>query len=140
MRMKVLPIAVLAFILGLAGPIAVRAEIITVPPVTPSSSADPLPPPTVLRGFPPTPARPTPICPPGYIPSPDYGCVAPMNSDYAEGSPGYDYWPDYGFGYPGFGYGAVRFHHLHAVRSFHGAARFNRIGIGVGHIGGFGRR
>ena len=74
-------------------------------------------------------------------------------SDYTEGSPGYDYWPDYGYGYPfgglpGFGFGAGRFHRFagfhgngfHGRAAFHSAARFGRFSPGIGHMGGFGRR
>src|SRR6516162_1002989 len=68
-------VAALTLVLGLAGPSAVYAEIITVPAADPPDSAGSLPPPTVLRGSPPAAARPVPICPPGYTLSPDYGCV-----------------------------------------------------------------
>ena len=76
----------------------------------------------MLRGSPPSTARPVPICPPGYTLSPGYGCIGPSSSDYTEGWPGYDYWPDYGYGYPfggfpGFGFGAGRFHRF---AGFHG--------------------
>ncbi len=138
--MRTLQTAVVAFVWGLVGPIAVPAEIISVPPAASSSPADSLPPPTILRGSPPSVPKPAPICPPGYAPSPDYGCVAQMGSDYGEYWPGDAYWPGYGFGYPGFGYRAGRFPRFHGFRSFHGPARFGRFSIGVGHTGGFGRR
>jgi hypothetical protein len=163
-----LPIGILAFVSALVGSIAVHAEVISIPSADPpSSAASPLSP-TVLRGSPPSTARPVPICPPGYTLSPGYGCIAPSSSDYTEGSPGYDYWPDYGYGYPfggfpGFGFGAGRFHRFavfhgggfhgggfhgggfhgggfHGQAAFHGAARFGHFSPGVGHMGGFGRR
>jgi hypothetical protein len=159
-------ISTLAFVFVFVASIAVHAEIVSVPPADPLSSAASLPPPTVLRGSPSSTARSLPICPPGYTLSTDYGCVAPSGGDYTEDSPGYDYWPDYGDGYPfggfpGFGLGAGRFHRFagshgfhglhgragfHAVRGFHGsagfhgAARFGGFGAGIGHMGGFGRR
>ena len=154
----VLPIGILAFVFALVGPIAVHAEVISVPSADPPSSAASLPPPTVLRGSPPSTAGPVPICPPGYTLSPGYGCIGPRSSDYTEGSPGYDYWPDYGYGYPfggfpGFGFGAGRFHRFagfhgngfhgncfHGRAAFHSAARFGRFSPGIGHMGGFGRR
>jgi hypothetical protein len=168
-----LPIGILAPVFALVGSIAVHAEVISVPSADPPNSAAPLPPPTVLRGSPPSTARPVPICPPGYTLSPGYGCIGPSSSDYTEGWPGYDYWPDYGYGYPfggfpGFGFGAGRFHRFagfhgggfhgggfhgggfhgggfhgggfHGRAAFHGAARFGRFSLGVGHVGGFGRR
>src|ERR1700738_5099959 len=100
MHRIVVPIRALALVLGLVAPITVYAETISVPSEDPPSSAASLPPPTVLRGSPPSAARSIPICPPGYTLSPDYGsgCVGPSSGDYSEGSPGYDYWPDYGFG------------------------------------------
>src|SRR5215469_18448251 len=58
---RILPTVALALFLGLAGPIAARAEIVSVPPAGPNST-DTLPPPTVLRGFPPSPPRPVPVC------------------------------------------------------------------------------
>ena len=159
------PLGALAFVCALVGPAAVRAEVVSVPPAPPSSSAASLPLPTVLRGSPPSAANPFPICPPGYTLSPDYGsgCVGPSSGDYTEGSPGYDYWPDYGYGYPfggfpGFGFGTGRFHRFagshnfhrfaavhngrafHGRAAFHGAAGFHGFGTGVGHAGGFGRR
>jgi len=145
----------LALFLGLAGPIAARAEIVSVPPAEALSSAEALPPPTVLRGFPPSPPRPAPVCPPGYALSPDYGCMAPAPGGYAESWPGYDYWPDYwyghpgfgfpgfgfpGFDHPGFGHRASHFHRFSGFRGFHNPARFGGFGIGVSHMGGFGRR
>ena len=154
-----LSISVLSLVFGLVGPIAVHAEVISVPSTDPPSSAASPPPPTVLRGSPASTARPAPICPPGYTLSPGYGCIGPSSSDYSEGRPGYDYWPYYGYGYPfggfpGFGFGADRFHRFaglhsrrgfhrggfHARAAFHGAARFGGFSAGVGHMGGFGRR
>jgi len=146
-------IAAIAFVLGLVGSIAVHAEIISVPSPDPLDPTASPPPPTVLRGSPPAPVRPVPVCPPGYTLSSDYGCVAPSGNDYTEGAPGYDYWPDYGydypFGFPGFGFGAGRFHRFagfhggrgsHGRAAFHGAAKFSARAAGVGHMGGFGRR
>ena len=204
MHRIVAPTVAFALVLGLVGPMAVHAEIISVPPADPPNTAaslppadppnaaaslppadpanaaaslppaDPpnatasLPPPTVLRGSPLATARSVPICPPRYMLSSDYdyGCVAPSAGDYTESSPGYDYWPDYGYGYPfggypGFGFGAGRFDRFagfHGGRGFHGraafhgqagfhgraafhsAARFGTPGAGIGHMGGFGRR
>ena len=156
-------ISALAFLFVFVASIAVHAEIVSVPPADSLSSAAALPPPTVLRGSPPSTARSLPICPPGYTLSTDYGCVAPSGGDYTEGSPGYDYWPDYGYGYPfggfpGFGFGAGRFHRFAGSHNFHrfagvhngpavkgragfhGAAGFHGFGMGVGHAGGLGRR
>ena len=149
----------LAFVFVLVGSIAVRAEVISVPAADPPSSAASVPPPTVLRGSLPSTDRPIPICPPGYTLSPGYGCIGPSGGDYTEGSPGYDYWPDYDYGYPfgfpGFGFGAGRFHRFagfhngrgfhggrgfRARAGFHGPARFGGFGAGIGHMGGFGRR
>jgi hypothetical protein len=149
----------LAFVLGLVGPIAVDAEIISVPSEASSSTVAALPAPTVLRGSPPSTDKSVPICPPGYTLSPGYGCIGPSSSDYTEGWPGYNYWPDYGYGYPfggfpGFGFGAGRFHRFggfhdgrfHAGRgfhdpaAFHGSARFGGFSAGGGHMGGFGHR
>jgi hypothetical protein len=110
----------------------------------------------VLRGSPPSTASPFPVCPPGFTLSPDYGsgCVGPSSGDYSEGSPDYDYWPDYGFGYPfggfpDFGSGAThrhRFagfhsgHRLHQRAGFHSAAKVNTRNAASAHMGGFGRR
>ena len=153
--MRTLPTIALALFLGLAGPIAARAEIVSVPPAEALSSAEALPPPTVLRGFPPSPPRPAPVCPPGYALSPDYGCMAPAPGGYAESWPSYDYWPHYwygypgfgflgfgfpGFGHPGFGHRAGHFHRFSGFRGFHNPARFGGFGIGVARMGGFGRR
>ena len=153
--MRTLPTVAIALFLGLAGPIAARAEIVSVPPAEAPSSAEALPPPTVLRGFPPGPPRPAPVCPLGYALSPDYGCMAPAPGGYAESRPGYDYWPDYWYGYPGFGvpgfgvpgfdhpgfgHRAGHFHRFSGFRGFHNSARFGGLGIGVAHMGGFGRR
>ena len=159
-----LPIGILALVFAMVGAIAVHAEVISVPSTDPPSSAASLPPPTVLRGSPPNTARPVLICPPGYTLSPGYGCIGPSSSDYTEGWPGYDYWPDYGYGYPfggfpGLGFGAGRFHHFAGFpgfgfgagrfhrfagfpgrAAFHGAARFGGFSPGIGHMGGFGRR
>ena len=137
---KTLPIVALALLLGLAASIAARAEIVSVPAAAPPSSAETLPPPTVLRGFPPSPPKPGPICPPGYALTPDYGCMAPAAGEYAEGWPGYDYWPDYGYGYPGYGYRTGRFPRFRGFRGFHHPVRFGALGVGAGHMGGFGRR
>jgi hypothetical protein len=143
---RTLPTIALALFLMLAGPIAARAEIVSVPPAAePPSSAEALPPPTVLRGFPPSPPRPVPVCPPGYALSPDFGCTAPAAGEYAEGLPGYDYWPDDWYGYPGFGVSGFghrggRFHRFFGSRGFHHSARFSGVGVGIGHLGGFGRR
>ena len=144
-------IGALALVCASVGSIAVRAEVISVPPADPPSSAASLPTPTVLRGSPPSTAAPVPICPPGYTLSPGYGCLGPNGGDYAESWPGYDYWPDYGYGYPfggftGRGFGTRRFHRLagfrglHGRAAFHGAARFASFGSGAGHMGGFGHR
>jgi hypothetical protein len=147
MHHTVLPIAALAFVLGLAGTIPARAEIVTVPPVATSSPAAELPPPTVLRGSPPSAIRPIPIpmCPPGSVPAPGTGCVAPTPGDYAEGWPESDYWPDYWYGYPGygysgFGYGRGHVRRLHGLQSSHHAARFGGFKVGAVNMGGFGRR
>ena len=150
------PIVGVALVLGLVVPITVHAEIISVPSADPPDTAASLPPPTVLRGSPPSAASTVPICPPGFTLSPDFGsgCVGPSAGGYSEGSPGYDYWPDYGFGYPfggfpGFGFGAGRFHHLagfqgghrfHNRAGFHSAAKFNTRSAGSAHMAGFGRR
>jgi hypothetical protein len=148
------PIVAFALVSGLVGPIVVQAEIISVPPATPSDPAASLSPPTVLRGSPPAPARSVPICPPGYTFSSDYGCVAPSGGDYTEAGPSYDYWPGYGFGlpfdwFPGFDHRAARSHRFvgfhaghrfHGRVSFHSAAKFGTFGAGIGHMGGFGRR
>jgi hypothetical protein len=130
-------IGVLALVFALIAPIAVHAEIVSVPSAAPSEPAATLPPPTVLRGSRPAPAQPA--CPPGYTLSqdyPDYGCIAASGGGYAEGSQGYDYWPDYGwgdpfFGLPAFGAGSGRFHHTAGFRGlpgqtgFHGRAGFH---------------
>jgi hypothetical protein len=139
---RTLPIVALALLLGLAGPIAGRAEIVSVPQATPPSSAETLPPPTILRGSPPSPPKPFPLptCPPGYVPSADYGCIVPTGGEYAEGGPGYDYWPDYWYGYPGYGYRTGRFARFRGVRGFHHPVRFGGHGVGVARMGGFGRR
>jgi hypothetical protein len=142
---RILPIVALALFLALAGPIAARAEIVSVPPAEAPSSAEALPPPTVLRGFPPRPPRPVPVCPLGYALSPDYGCTAQAAGEYAEGWPGYDYWPDYWYGYPGFGFSGFghrgsRFHRFSGFRGFHHSARFGGVGGGIAHMSGFGRR
>ena len=143
-------IATFAFVAALAGSIPGHAEIIAVPPAGPPEESASPPPPTVLRGSPPATARPVPICPPGYTPSSDYGCITPNGGDYTEATPSYDYWPDYGFGYPfgGFGLGTTdgrrlgshggrRFHHR---AGFHGVAKTGGARGGAGHMGGFGRR
>ena len=155
-----LPIAGLALVLALIGPTASHAEIISVPQADPPSSDAAPPPPTVLRGSPLSIPKADPVCPLGYTLSPGYGCIGPTGSDYAQGWPGYDYWPDYGFGYPfggfpGFGFGAGRFHRhagLHGFHgchafagfrgrpSFHSVAKFGGFGIAAGHMSGVGRR
>ena len=149
-------------LLGWLGSTPVRAEIISVPPADPPDPAASLAPPTVLRGSPPATVKPVPICPPGYTVTADYGCVTPSGRDYTESGPGYDYWPDYGWGYPfggfpGFGFGTNRGHRfdgLHGGHGFHrkagfrgaarfaphSAARFAPQGAAMGHMGGFGRR
>ena len=135
------PVVALALLLGVAGPIAARAELVTVPAAASSSLAEP-PPPTVLRGSPPSAVRPIPfpVCPPGSVPAPDVGCVAPTGSDYAEGWPNYDYWPDWGYGYPFFGQRQDRFHRFPGFRGFHNPVNFGGFRIGAAHVGGFGRR
>jgi hypothetical protein len=145
MRHTVLPIAAVALVLGLAGPTPAHAEIVTVPPAAPSSTAAELPPPTVLRGSPPAPRKEAEVCPPGSIPALGTGCVAPTNGEYAEGWPDYDYWPYDWYGYPGygfsdFGYRRDRFRRFHGLQSSHRPARFGGFRVGVVHIGGFGRR
>jgi len=144
-------IGLLVFILGLVGPIAVEAEIISIPSEAASSStAAALPPPTVLRGSPPSTAKSVPICPPGYTVGPDYGCLAPSVGDYSSGWPGYDYWPDWGWGW-GYGrfpssrgsHGFARFHgfrHFGHFAGVHRFAGFHGFGAGAGHIGAFSRR
>jgi hypothetical protein len=152
MRRMLAPIVAVAIVLGLDVPMTVHAEIISIPPAaTPDAAASP-PLPTVLRGSLPSAASPAPICPPGYTLSPDFGsgCVGPSGGDYSEGSPGYDYWPDYGLGYPfgGFGFGANRGHRFgfhgshqyHHRPGFHSAAKVNARRAGSAHMGGFGRR
>jgi hypothetical protein len=153
------PIGTLALVLTVVAPIVVRAEIISIPPATPSEAIAMLPPPTVLRGRPPAMAKAAPICPPGYTLSPDRGCIPASGGAYTEGSPGYeywpgyDYWPGYGFGYPlagftGFRHGASRFHHFagshgfHGLRGphppggFHGAATYGGRRPGAKNMGG----
>jgi hypothetical protein len=143
-------IGVLVFVLGLVGPITVDAEIISVPSEASSSTVAELPPPTVLRGSPPSTAKFVPGCPPGYTVAPDYGCIAPSIGDYSSGWPGYDYWPAYGWGW-GWG-GFSGFHRSHGFAKFHGFrhfghfagvhrfAGFHGFGARAGHMGGFGRR
>jgi hypothetical protein len=150
MHRMLAPIVAVALVLGLVVPITVYAETISVPPAAPSDPAVSPPLPTVLRGTPAAPTSPVPICPPGYTLSSDYGCVAPSGGDYTEGTPNYDYWPDYGLGYPfgGFGFGANRGHRFgfhgghrfHHRAGFHSAARVNTRNAGSAHMGGFGRR
>jgi hypothetical protein len=154
MHKTVPPIAALVLVLGLGGPIAVGAEITSVPSTAPESSAASPPPPTILRGSRPAPSQPAAVCPPGYTLSPGYGCIGASGGDYADGSPGYSYWPDYGLGYPlgglpAFGAGAGRFHRvarspgfrgLPGPAGFHGPARFGGFATGAGHMGGFGHR
>jgi len=137
----------------MAVPSAGRAELISVPSADPADPAVALPPPTVLRGSPVKPV-PVPACPPGYTTSADYGCVAASGGGEAEAAPGYDYWPDYGWGYPfggfpGFAPVTPRPHHFAGSRNGHGfhrkagvhpAAGFAARRTGMGHVGGFGRR
>ena len=79
----------LAFVCVLVGPIAVRAEVISVPSTDPPNSAASLPLPAVLQRSPPRTARSVPICPPGYTLSPnyDYGCIGPSGGDHTEDGP-----------------------------------------------------
>jgi len=143
---SLLAIGELAFVLGLIVPIAVDAEIISVPPEASSSTAAALPPPTVLRGSPPSTAKSVPSCPPGYTVAADYGCVAPSVGDYSSGWPGYDYWPDWGWGgFSGFhrSHGFAKFHgfrHFGHFAGVHRFAGFHGFGARAGHMGGFGRR
>jgi hypothetical protein len=152
---RTLPTVALALFLWLAGPIAARAEIVAVPPAGPPNSTETLPPPTVLRGFPPRPPKPVPVCPPGYALSPDFGCMAQAAGEYAEGWSGYNYWPDDWYGYPGFGFPffvnrSGHFHRFPGFRGFDHPAKFGGfgmstrhmrgLGVGGGHMGGFGRR
>jgi hypothetical protein len=152
-----LPIALLALVFALIGTLPGNAEVISVPSADPPSSAASPPTPTVLRGSPLSTPKAEPFCPPGYTLSPGYGCIGPAASDYTGGW-GYDYWPDYGFGFPfggfsGFGFGDGRFRRqagfhgflgshapagFHNRVGFHGAARFGGSGIAAGHMGGFG--
>ena len=139
------PILALALVLGLIEPIAGHAQTAPEPSAAPPSSVAALPLPTVLRGSPPASAKPVPICPRSYALSPGYGCLGPSAGDYAEGWLGYDYWPDYGFGYPfagvpGFGFGPGRFHRFARSHGFRGSVGFHGFATGIGHIGGFGRR
>src|SRR5216683_1713824 len=93
MHKTVPPIAALVLVLGLGGPIAVGAEITSVPSTAPESSAASPPPPTILRGSRPAPSQPAAVCPPGYTLSPGYGCIGASGGDYADGSPpGPDTW------------------------------------------------
>ena len=146
------PIGVLVFVLGLVGSIAAHAEVISVPSERSSSTAAALPPPTVLRGSPPSTAKSVPGCPPGYTVAPDYGCLAPSTGDYPSGALDYGYWPDYGWGW-GYGYGGFPFfrrsHGFAKFRGFrhfghfagvHRFARFHGFSAGAGHMGGFSRR
>jgi hypothetical protein len=147
-------IGALAFVLGLVGPIAVNAEVISVPSEPSSSTVATLPPPTVLRGSPPSTTKSVPICPPGSYLASDYGygCVSPSAAAYPSGSVDYGYWPDYGWGW-GWGYGGFSsfrrshgfarsrgFRHFGHFAGAHGFARFHGFGAGAVHMGGFGRR
>jgi len=143
---SLLAIGALAFVLGLLVPIAVDAEIISVPPEASSSTPAALPPPTVLRGSPPSTAKSVPGCPPGYTVAPDYSCLAPSVGDYSSGWPGYDYWPGWGWGWGwsasfrrshGFARSHRHFDHFAGVHRFAG---FHGLVAGAGHMGGFGRR
>jgi len=87
----------LAFVCALAGPIAIRAEVVSVPsaevvsvpPTNPTNSAASLPLPAVVRGPPPSTAGSVPICPPGDTLSPDYGygCIGPSGGEHTEDGP-----------------------------------------------------
>src|SRR5215469_16148668 len=149
---SLLVIGALAFILGLIRPLVGDAEIISVPSEASSSPVAALPPPTVLRGSPPSTAKLVPGCPPGYTVGPDYSCLAPSVGDYSSGWQRYDYWPDWGWGW-GWGYGRfpssrgshgfARFHgfrHFGHLAGVHRFAGFHGFGTGAGHIGGFSRR
>ena len=145
-------IGVLVFVLGLVGSTAVNAEVISVPSEASSSTVAALPPPTVLRGSPPSTAKSVPICPPGYTVSPDYGCLAPPTGEYPSGSLDYGYWPDdgwgWGWGYGGFpffrgSHGFARFHgfrHFGHFAGVHRFAGFRGFGAGAVHMGGFSHR
>ncbi len=84
----------LAFVCALVGPIAVRAEIVSVPsaevvsvkPADPPNPAAPPPLPTVLRGTPPSAATSVPTCPSGYTLS-GSACVGPSGGDRPEDGP-----------------------------------------------------
>jgi hypothetical protein len=81
----------LAFVCALVAPIAVRAEIVSVPsaevvsvkPADPRNPAAPPPLPTVLRGTPPSAARSVPTCPRGYTLS-GSACIRPSGGDHPE--------------------------------------------------------
>jgi len=151
------PTAVFALVFTLVGSIAVDAKVISVPSADPPSSTAPLPPPTVIRGSPPSAVRPVAICPRGYTLSPGYGCIGLSNNDYSDdavGWPGNGRWPEFSYGdpfsgFPGFGFDAGRFHRFagfharggfHGRAPFHGAARFGGLSRKIGHMGGFGWR
>jgi hypothetical protein len=84
----------LALVCALVGPIAVRAEVISVPsaevvsvkPADPPNPAAPPPLPTVLRGAPPSAARSVPTCPSGYTLS-GSACIRPSGGDHPEDEP-----------------------------------------------------
>ena len=145
-------IGVLGFVLGLVGSTAVNAEVISAPSEASSSNVAALPPPTVLRGSPPSSANSVPICPPGSYLASDYGygCVSPSAAEYPSGSLDYGCWPDYGWGwgYGGFPFfrGSHGFNNFRGFRHFghfagvHRFAGFHGFGARAGHMGGFGRR
>ena len=76
----------LAFVCALVGPIAVRAEVVSVPSTNPPNPAASPSLPTVVRGSPPSTARSVPVCPPGYTASPDYDyrCIRPSGGDHPD--------------------------------------------------------
>ena len=122
-----LAVGALVFVLGLLGSGVAHPEIISVPSEASSSTTAALPPPTVLRGSPLSSANSGPNCPPGYTLAPGYGCVAPSTSEYPSDWQGYDYWPDYGWGW---GDGGFPF-----FRRSHGFAKSHRFGH-FGHFAG----
>jgi hypothetical protein len=87
-------LSALAFVCALVGPIALRAEVISVPsagivsvpPADPPNQAASVPLPTVLRGAPPSVARSVPTCPPGYTLS-GSACIRPSGGDQREDGP-----------------------------------------------------
>jgi len=130
-----------AFVCALAGPVAVRAQDVSVPSTDRPSRAASLPSPTVLRGTPLSTTRSVPICPPGYALS-GYACIQPSGADYTADRAGYDawsyygYWPEYGNdnhygGFAGRESGADRFAGSHDGHGFYGS------GAGIGPRDGF---